>query len=66
MKCPACDQPISTALCESIQIQASGFSGYALRGVAYLCPVCRAALSVNADPLALVDETVARIKKLLK
>jgi hypothetical protein len=53
-------------MCEAIQIQASGFSGYSLRGVAYLCPLCRATLSVQADPLALNDELVARIKKSLK
>jgi hypothetical protein len=66
MKCPTCNKAISTAMCESIQIQAAGYDGYSLRGVAYNCPLCRATLSVQADPVALNDELIVRITRLLK
>jgi hypothetical protein len=63
MKCPACDKSISTVTYKNIKIQ-SGVSGaQSLHGVAYNCPLCRAILSVQADPVILNADLVAQLKK---
>jgi hypothetical protein len=59
-KCPKCDKVVSYAKLESIDLKIGG-AGY--KGISYVCPSCRAVLSVSLDHIALttdIAEAVAR------
>jgi phage FluMu protein Com len=58
-KCPHCEKTIASAEVETISIKAGTQASY--KGVSYLCPHCRAVLSVSMDQLALIEETKKRL-----
>lgn len=60
-KCPKCDKtPISVVL-EAMDVRQSGRSAW--KGVSYLCSHCRTILSVGIDPVALMNDTVDKIRR---
>jgi hypothetical protein len=62
-KCPHCQKKIASAEVETIDINAGTQRSY--KGVSYLCPHCRAVLSVSMDQLALNEDLKIRLLKAL-
>lgn len=63
-KCPKCEKILQNAHIETLNLK-EGVSGPSWRGVSICCPWCKTILSVSIDPLALKDEMVKDVKKLL-
>jgi hypothetical protein len=63
-KCPKCGRIIDRVDTEAVEIRDGAKS---FKGTSFLCPSCRAVLSVGLDPLRfkteLVNETVAALLK---
>jgi uncharacterized protein with PIN domain len=63
-KCPKCDGVVNNVHAEAVTIKTGPMgTGRAYNGVSYLCPLCRAVLSVSIDPLALKADTVKAIRR---
>lgn len=62
-KCPHCQNTVASAEVETITINAGGQASY--KGVSYLCPNCRAVLSVSMDQIALNEDLKTRLLKAL-
>ncbi len=59
-KCPKCEQIV-------MSIQIDGLDGHVVMGgtfkmLAYKCPSCQSVLGVQMDPIAVMTDTVSRIK----
>jgi uncharacterized protein with PIN domain len=64
-KCPSCDKAVQHVKAEHIEIRrATGHVG--VHGVSYVCPHCSKVLGVEADPLAMLNDAVAKILRALK
>ena len=63
-KCPKCEKIIGRVTID--QIDALTQRGDAFNAVSYLCPHCRAVLSVQIDPLSLKADTVEDLLRALK
>lgn len=64
MKCPSCGNVILMVNLQGIDVNASG--GKRWHGSAYSCPSCQTVLSVQIDPIALKNDIIAEMSKLLK
>jgi len=62
-QCPHCKTKISRSVVETITID-GGDSSY--KGVTYLCPHCRAVLTVSMDQIALNADLVNRLLKVFR
>ena len=62
-KCPHCKATVSKARVEAITIQKS--DGVTFPGVSYTCSGCNAVLSVSLDPIAVKDELVKELRRIL-
>lgn len=61
-KCPYCKKTISKVYVEAITIEQAPLSqGAAYKGVTYLCPGCRAVLSVSMDQISLKQDTISGV-----
>ena len=60
-KCPKCDRLLTSVQVENINVTESGRTRW--KGGSFLCPYCRAILSVGLDPLALKADIVSEILK---
>lgn len=58
-KCPKCDGLPTSILAESINISVNFQPKW--KGVAFLCPYCRAILGTGIDPLAIKADIIAAI-----
>jgi len=62
-KCPHCEATVSKPKVEAVTItQGDGVTG---KGVSYLCPGCNVVLSVSVDPIAIKDELIKELRRLL-
>jgi hypothetical protein len=59
-KCPYCDKICNSVKFSELPIDDS--FGNKLRGLAYSCKFCNAIISIQVDPIAVMNDTVARIK----
>jgi len=64
-KCPHCSTLTSVVVAENIEIR-RGAGQMPVHGVSYACPACSKVLSVEADPLAMLNDAVAKILKAVK
>jgi len=62
-KCHHCDRVVLNVLVEAITVN-EGFTP-AWKGASFLCPYCRAILSVGLDPIALKTDIVNEVVKRL-
>ncbi len=65
LKCPSpkCEQQFASPKVLGIDLP---IGNSPLRGLAYVCPYCNVAISVQVDPIAVMSETVERLMKRLK
>jgi hypothetical protein len=63
-KCPYCQKAIIQIEVEDVDVTVLHQPRY--KGFAYLCPACRAVLSVQLNPLALETDTVNRVAQSLQ
>ena len=63
--CPHCGAPVRHVSAENIEIR-RGSGQLPVHGVSYGCPSCSKVLSVEADPLAMLNDAVAKILKAVK
>ena len=61
-KCPSCGKIPSHANIDNLKLTGGGMEYV---GVAYLCPLCNAILSVSMDQVALNADVVQRVLKAL-
>lgn len=61
-KCPKCDHGITYANIEPIELKLRRSS---YKGISYLCPFCKAVLSVSLDHLALTVDIAEAVAKRL-
>jgi hypothetical protein len=54
-KCPSCKSVVSKVQTEYVDIGVAPSKTW--KGISYLCPSCKAILSVAIDPVCLADET---------
>ncbi len=64
MKCPHCDKAITRVTMKPLDGQVP-FETTKWKCVAYGCPLCQKAISVQIDPLAIKEETVAELLRRL-
>ena len=64
-KCPHCTKTLSFVNAENIEIR-RGDGRVPVHGVSYVCPSCSKSVGVEADPLAMLNDAVARILKAVK
>lgn len=62
--CPKCEKSINNAVIHPIELIGS-VGNHNWRGASYLCPHCRTVLGVQADPMAVKEDTISRILKAL-
>jgi len=55
-KCPKCDKPITDVIIEPVKARARDAQ---FNGISYVCPSCRAVLSVSIDLLALKNDVLS-------
>lgn len=60
-KCPSCGKLLSEIHFEEVSAAPGFFSQGAWRSLAYLCPHCRAVLSVQIDPIAVRSEVFEHV-----
>ena len=58
-KCPKCDKNITEIIASPVNARDSSTS---LKGAVYTCPHCHVILSAGADPYALANEIVRRLR----
>lgn len=62
-KCPNCQEVIPNIVIEPIPVQKQFAGGW--NGVSFLCPRCRTILGIQFDPVALRQDLVESVLKLL-
>jgi hypothetical protein len=63
--CPHCQRTVSYVMAEHIEVR-RGPGQMPVHGVSYVCPSCSKVLSVQADPLVMLNDAVARIERAVK
>ena len=63
-KCPKCDALVSKVKIEHVDIMENLTSKW--HGVSLVCQYCGCVLGVSIDPVALKNDVVAAVQKLLK
>lgn len=64
MKCPHCDKVLTRVTLKPLDGQIP-LDQSKWKCVAYGCPVCQKAISIQMDPIALKADTIAEVKRLL-
>lgn len=59
--CPHCENICTSVKFNELPIQ--GPNGNSLRGLAYICKSCNKIISIQVDPIAVMSDTVAKIKR---
>ena len=62
-KCPKCDEKLSSVVTQDITLLA-GASGQ-WKGLSHCCPYCSAILGVELNPIAIREDILSGIAKLL-
>lgn len=60
-KCPHCEKNITKINLQ--EVTSSTFMGMEWVTILYCCPLCQKVLNAQIDPIAIMTETVARIKR---
>lgn len=59
--CPHCKKTCQSVRIKEIPIDSGGINN--LRGISYICKNCNAIISIQIDPVSIMHDTVAAIKK---
>ena len=64
-KCPSCGKPFNHAHIEPIETRQGMAFEPGLKAVAFCCPLCKTAISVELDPLVNIEHIALAVKKAL-
>jgi len=60
-KCAKCDKVMLHVIVEHIIIKTTNYNGPEFHGASFLCPNCKAVISVSYDPLTLKEDIASLV-----
>lgn len=60
-KCPKCESTVTHMAIEGVDVKENGQSRW--HGITLLCPSCRTVLGAAIDPIAIMNDTIDKVRK---